>query len=93
MTLRCKPGDMAVLERPCSKNNGLIVRIIEKHEEASSLYNEHTWLVKSAWPALVMSGPSKGQLKHEAALFDRWLRPIRPRPLPEDQTTDEEMAA
>jgi hypothetical protein len=93
MTLRCKPGDMAVFEQPNSVNFGLIVKVIEKHDEASQRFGKHVWRVRCAWPALVVMGENAGKYKADGGMFDRWLRPIRPPETPVTETRDHEVTA
>lgn len=90
MTLRCKPGDLAIVEKddpPCLGNVRHVVRVIGDLEFDSSK-GQYTWLIEPLstpswwlcqWPRETIARQiSRAEcLVRRVEHADEWLRPIR----------------
>jgi hypothetical protein len=86
MTLRCKPGDMAIIEG-ARKNNGMIVEVVSEHPPRED--DGAMWNVKPLAPIHNLDG----ELTTTGWIGDKFLRPIRPPETPMSETRDHEVTA
>ena len=77
MTLRCKPGDMALIIRSSCGNEGKIVTCLEfiGKENDNWHANGDRWRIDRKIPWTDKSGRIRGE--HDT-ISDRYLMPIRP---------------
>jgi hypothetical protein len=96
MSIRCKPGDLAVVINAKNRCNlGHIVRIIAPHDDSGDIVlwdDSNVWLVEAASPLTWSEGKKRFRRKLGPAP-DNQLQPIRGLPTMEKNEEEEVLVA